>query len=283
MKKYSDSSLDDLKLSFEYFGAGPGCGGIATLSIEKVADGLLLIMDGDANDINSYNIIKMKLLSDAGWREACSALIKNRAFALYTDGDISGEYAWPSKIISKNNKSLEVMMLSWAWAGPPLSSIVEILLPIDDVKLCSLLPILLKFNTPQQIEILIRKFEMLAEHNVSVSNIMEELAHDVISETSLRKAFVTVARKKSSNARYNALTRQKKLAPFRGEIQQIVEQWLIKQQGSGWAVAMGRGQRASAIQAYMENFIIENGVIPKGAHLLERENYLINFDDYRHI
>ena len=283
MNKIANNSLDDLKLSFEYLGAGPGFSGIATLSTERLTDGVLLIMDGDATDNSSYNIIKMKLSADAGWREACSAIVQNHAFALYTDGDTSGEYVWPSKIISKNKKSLGELMISWTWAGPPLSSIAEMLSQIDDEIIQSLLAVLVKFDTPQEIEIMVRKFEILTEHNVSVSNIIEELASDEISESNLRRAFLTVARKESSKAMHDIQTRQKKLAPFRGEMQHIVTHWLRNQQSSGWAVAMGRGQRASAIQAYMENFVLKNDAMPKGIHLIEKVNYSINFEDYKNI
>ena len=134
MTKSSDSGLNDLKLSFEYFGAGPGCGGIAGLWTEKLDDGILLIMDGDFSEDESFNTVKMKLPADAGWREACVAIIKNHAFAFYTDGDTSGEYAWPFEIDSQGPNSLGKLMITWTWAGPPLSSIVESLSQIDDAK-----------------------------------------------------------------------------------------------------------------------------------------------------
>ena len=281
MINISDDFLNELYLSFEYFGAGPGCGGIAVLWTKRSADGLVLIMDGDISEDESHNVVKMKLAADSGWREACAALIKNNAFAFYTDGDTSGEYAWPSKIDSKGPDSLGKLMITWTWSGPPLSSIVESLYRIDDAKIRSLLAAFGELDTPQKMEDLIRKFDVLAEHEISVFEIIEEIAPSAISMTTLRRAFLVAARRKKAEAIRNAQARSKMLAPFRGEIEQIMAIWLGKLQGSGWAFAMGRGLRAAAIKAYMEDFVLKNGEMPKGLHSIEKVNSSINFDDYR--
>lgn len=280
MIKISNDFLNDLYLSFEYFGAGPGCGGIAALWTKRSTHGWLLVMDGDITEDESNNVIEMKILADSGWRDVCAALIRNNAYAFYTDGDTSGEFAWPFKIHSKKSYSLGQMLITWAWAGPPLSSIVESLYQIDDEKIMSLLDAFGELDTPKKMENLIHKFNTLQENEVFISDLLEKIAISEISMKTLRRVFLAVARKKRAEAFSNALARSKILAPFRGEIEQLMTTWLERQKGSGWAFAMGRGQRAVALKAFIEEFILNNGVMPKGSHLIRTINYSINFDDY---
>jgi hypothetical protein len=66
-------------------------------------------------------------------------------------------------------------MITWTWAGPPLSSIVESLSQIDDAKIASLLEAFGELNTTQKMENLIEKFNLLAEHEIGVSEIIEDI------------------------------------------------------------------------------------------------------------
>lgn len=273
--------LSGIALSFEYFGAGPGCGGIAELWTTKLNDGILVTMEADASVEESHNTVKMKLSADAGWREVCAAIIKQHAFAFFTDGDTTGEYAWPFKIQSKGPRTLESTMITLVWAGPPLSAIVEDLSQLDDFEIRRLLDVFGDLDTKRQIDNIIRKFDILKELEITISEIIDDAKGLPLTLDSLRKNFLVVARRKKTLAIHNALERSKALSPFRAEIERIVALFRSRIEGRGWAFAMARGQRGAEIKQYLEDFVIKNGLIPGGRHIIKKDGSTINFDDYK--
>ena len=276
-----DHPLSGIALSFEYFGAGPGCGGIAELWTTNLKDGILVTMEGDVSVEESHNTVKIKLSADAGWREVCAAIIKQHAFAFFTDGDTTGEYAWPFKIQSKGPHTLESTMITLVWAGPPLSAIVEDLSQLDDLEIRRLLDVFGDLDTKGKIDDIIRKFDVLKELEIPISEIINDAKGTPRSLKTFRKNFLVVARRKKNLAVQNALERSKALSLFRAEIERIVVLFRSRIEGRGWAFAMARGQRGAEIKQYLEDFVLKHGSIPEGRHIIKKDGSTINFDDYK--
>ena len=69
-----NNPLDGIALSFDYFGAGPGCGGISALWIKSTNKGLRISICGDTTADDEPNV-KLDIPSTSDWRDACRAIV----------------------------------------------------------------------------------------------------------------------------------------------------------------------------------------------------------------
>jgi len=279
MKSIPPNPLSALSLKFEYFGAGPGSGGIAALRAEENDKNLIITMDGDVSDEESPNTIKMTFQKNISWREVSEKLIENYAYAFFTDGDTSGEYAWPFKTISSDEKSLPILMISFVWAGPPLSSIVQQLYLVEDLLIQDLLDFFEPLKSLENMNNLIRSFGVLNEQDLLIEDVLNNIPGK-ISRKNLKQGFLTAVRKKRYDTYIEAAQRAKGLEQFRSIIDLIVSSWKNQNNGRGWAFAMGKATRSFAIKKYLEDYVLKNGKLPNGAHVIPGINFTINFDDY---
>ena len=135
----SNTTIDGLRLTFEYFGSGPGVGGISELSIETTATGVRLTWIPDVTDqsIEEATFVA-ELDRECGWREIVAAVNENEVYAFATLGNMEDEFPWPWDMGFEGPHNLSTEMIALTWAGPPLSEVARALATASDDQLAAL-------------------------------------------------------------------------------------------------------------------------------------------------
>ena len=169
--------LDGIELSFDYFGAGPGGGGISALRIKSTKIGLRISVCGDTTAEQPADTVVFEIPLASDWRDVCRAIVKADygAYAFNTNGDTSGEYAWPFRMYSKSPDSLAKDLISWTWAGPPLADIVAQLYDIPDEVIDQLLIALGPYQSREDFERLINRFSFLEKEGISLKDVLRHI------------------------------------------------------------------------------------------------------------
>ena len=115
-------TINGLRLSYEYFGSGPGRSGVSQLSIQEGTAGLEITIVPDLTDPDPDHVISLKLGQDSTWRAVVAAINDDdTAYAFFCDGDTEGEYPWPWEMRFEGPLNYASELIALAWAGPPLS------------------------------------------------------------------------------------------------------------------------------------------------------------------
>src|SRR5258708_7371596 len=135
----SNTTIDGLRLSFEYLGSGPGRSGISELSIETAATGVKMTVIPDVTDqsIEEATVI-VELGRECGWRKIVAAVNEEEAYAFLTFGSMEDEFPWPWDMGCEGPRNLATEMIALTWAGPPLSDVARALATASDDQLVAL-------------------------------------------------------------------------------------------------------------------------------------------------
>lgn len=135
----SITTINGLRLTFEYFGSGPGVSGVSELSIETTATGVRLTVIPDVTDqsIEEATFV-VELGRECGWREVVAAINENEVYAFMTLGSMEDEFPWPWDMRFEGPRNLATEMIALAWAGPPLSEVARALATAGDNQLVAM-------------------------------------------------------------------------------------------------------------------------------------------------
>ena len=131
-----NTTMNGLRLSFEYSGSNPFGSGVAELSIEATATGVRLTVIPDATDqsIEEATFV-VELGHECGWREIVTAVNEQEAYAFATLGSMEDEFPWPWDMGFDGPRNLATEMIALTWAGPPLSEVARALASASDDQL----------------------------------------------------------------------------------------------------------------------------------------------------
>lgn len=276
--KQNSRSINGLQLSFEYFGAGPGSGGISDCRIiwTKVKKEIRIRGDRFAQP---SDVVIIRAPLNSNWRSICRAIIKRSAYAFFSDGDTSGEYAWPDRMHCNKPHSFQTTLIAMAWAGPPFSELCLQLLELPDRNLRNITNILNIWNRHGARKAL-KYFELLKTRKELFKILLQEKLTPEMSISELSKIGFDIAREKLITEKRIAANRQEKLSPFVDDIKIFLANWKKQNPARSWAEGMGQGAKLFSIKGYIENYIIEHGHLPKGKHRINStiENFKFSIE-----
>jgi hypothetical protein len=256
-----------LELSYSYFGAGPGLSGTSNLKInwrnDNVSVSFIADKTGDENEPDVF----FTLPENTTWREIVKEIRLRQIFAFITDGDMSGDFAWPDRIRRSDTTIDTDIFIVWGWAGPPLSDIVESLSFINDSQGQEISSILNKLSSSHN------SLEKIASYFYELDDPKAELKYLILRQKNKPLKISNLLKDRFKLMRIRALEEKTKkdlenwlIEPFKIEIDRIIEKWVISNPASGNSYAMGHSIRKGAIRSYISQYISQHGCLPKGKH-----------------
>ena len=255
-----------LTLSFTYFGAGPGLGGVSEIAIYWRTKDIKISFTGDRTSTEYNEYLDYLLPRKSTWREISNLIIENELFAFRTDGDTSYEFAWPDRIEIKGQLDLAAILITWTWAGPPLSDIITVLKQANDAQLDHLVSGEADVLNRAYVKRVIKWWHKLSNPSAELEMLINRRRGEnfAIKDLILDKIAlyrVELAELKATQARQNWA-----LLPFEKDISTIVQNWSDQNPASSTATAMGKSAKKAAIVRYLKNYVMTHNALPAGKH-----------------
>lgn len=271
-----------LQLLFEYFGAGPGCGGISELRIDEEDSGFRVRFREDITDRRLRTLIKLKSGDD--WRSVIAAIERKDYYAFFTDGDTDGEYAWPHLIGTEGPQNYVTDLILCAWAGPPVSQLAEALALASNEQLAQFYKQAGPFRNKRFVKLALKLHETAEEGGLSLAGLVKREAGE-LSFSELRKDLRSY--EKVTDAELEAALKRGawNVKPYENEIELILNTWKEANAPSSSTGAMGFRPKYNALVGFLREYFVEHGCAPTGEHTLGMRfsshsisSFTVNFD-----
>ena len=271
--------LVEVELRYTYGGAAPGLGGIAALQMVSNDGGQFAVrFIRDLTNPDPDEQFELGLYEADAWRQAIEDLDRERAFAFFTEGDITDpSLPWPGRMEILGNRNAAIELIACAWAGPPFSEIARAFTGADDERLKSWCaanghgfldrPFLWKFA---------RILRVLAECDLGskdLSKVVSRLQPGAIQLRDVWAGIGLLIRTKKAEDERTHLASEWELFPFQRKISELVERW--KKQNprpapTSWTTAayggMARNHTVHALHNYLCEYVLTNRTLPAGIH-----------------
>ena len=262
----TNTSIDGLRLSFEYFGAGPGLSGISELAIESTATSVTLTVVPDLTERQPNDATVVELGLDCGWREIVAVVDDQRAYAFFTEGNTEGEFARPWTIGFEGPRNFASELIALAWAGPPLSDIARGLAAARNDQLTAMHNKAGSFLRKPFVRRIVAVTELALESEIPLKDLVSRQRGPALDLSAIRKDAKQLIRAREAEAKATQLKRDWLVEPFREEIELVAQTWWKNYPVHSSNDSMGRSIRHGALKRYLEQFVIEHGAMPIGKH-----------------
>lgn len=267
MKKVREKSEKYLQLSYTYFGAGPGLGGVSELTIYWEQKNTLISFNPDRSGPDDQDKMEFLLKRNASWREITALINKQNLYAFLSDGDTSGEYAWPSRMQVGGNANFITTLIKWTWAGPPLADIVAALVCASDEQLEHLF-FIEKSNKIEDdfARKAIKYFSLLENPEADVDNLITRRRGKLFTIKDIIRDRLLQIRVESRAEKALEAKEKWALEPFLSDIENIIKNWAEMNPSRSTAESMGKSAKRAAISKYLKEYILKHNKLPSGKH-----------------
>lgn len=259
-----------LKLSYSYNGAGPGLSGTSSLEVNWGSNDVTISFIADKTSYENKPDFTFILPKNATWREITKVINSHQIYAFISDGDMSGDFAWPDRI-KRSDTTIETdIFIVWGWAGPPLSDIVDALCFVDDSQSKQISATLHTLsNKHYSLEKISSYFHELDDPKIELKHLILRQKNRPIKISNLLKDRFNFLRIKAAEQKAKNDLEFWLIEPFKDEINKVLEKWAISNPASGNSYAIGHSIRKGAIKSYIRQYISQHGRLPTGEHSTE--------------
>lgn len=250
--------------------------GVSCLEVACDDRSVVLKLWPDLDDPTNKPDWQVTLPKASTWREICVALVAAEyAYAFNADDYRESTFPWPSEMRVKGPRTLATTMISWAWAGPPLTEIVTALSGFKDPEVRRLLRDLGPMTSREAFIRLVRWRFLLEQNGLSIAQVLS--VHRLAdADQSLLRSVISVVRK-AHTARWKK-EKSRRLLPTltRRQIKDLAER-VAGPTTTGMLAMASRASKVSAICAYIEDYLIDSGGMPTGSHFIPAISATIDF------
>jgi hypothetical protein len=253
--------ITPLNLQFEYFGAGPGMGGISELSIKQSKSKISVRYRTDLTDPDEKSIVVARLSSARNWRDLIGTVLKRESYAYFTDGDTSVEYPWPHLMRFEGPANYATELIACAWAGPRASEIADAFSLASDEQLSMLREKVGSLKGARFVRRALRLIDEVDEipTNLSLSEFVRRSRAEPINLSAMRRDICAIARVIDIECRSAEDRHDWEIAPFKNDITRIVEAWRRSLKLSSPRLI---GGITLNLRVYLENYVKERHALP---------------------
>ena len=163
-----------VRLRLEYYGAGPGLGGIAELDFRAQGNRLILVHKEDITFEDELQITVSSIIDEKNWRQLIHELRSQNIFSSYCGGDVQDvNCVWPGEILVDGSPSFFTEVLCLAWAGENFCELANALISLKDEALIEIRNALGPLTSRKLLWKLCRMERVLEEHGEDFSELVE--------------------------------------------------------------------------------------------------------------
>ena len=279
--------LSPITLSFDYFGGGPGLSGVSELSVDRKGEQLRVRFCCDRTNKSCRRKTIATLKSENDWRSVLTKINDSSSYAYYTDGDTSMEFPWPHLLQFDGPSNHATDLLACMWAGPPVSEIAESFAYASDEQLSKLHNRVGTFRSARFVKRALRLAEFSDEWGLSLTDLVRRSTGG-LDLSAMRRDVQSYSRVAAVEDRANLAHKKWCIAPFKVEIEQIVDSWKYQNPAHSGTTQMGQNVKGSTLRWYLEDYVTRECALPTGKHTLEVTafsnpfTFRVNFNDHLH-
>jgi hypothetical protein len=271
------ADLAPLKISDEYFGAGPGCGGVMEFLISHENGVFSAKYNIDVTEPTEKWTVLEDVDKNADWRSIFKSMEREGIASLDID---DGTPPHTFDVVGNLNYATELVVC--ACTGGRTLRLVHELLLLNDDQLASLRLKYSSFLNPDFLGQLLELMDNTDETSLQLSVLLKRNSDLETAALDLDE-FKQVEEVETETAR---IRREWSLRPFRQNIENIMANWKKDHPETSMNQSFGVRATAGGIRSYLENYVATNSEMPKGIHEFEikifsnERRVQINFDEY---